>query len=199
MSTKEDHIDDMMSVFEDKAITEDNVWELHVLRADGVENYVFVHYGHPVVHLLWDLEELKETPLRDALWDQEKSKETPLRDALWDQEKSNETPLRDALWDQEESNKTQLRDALWDSKKSEETPLRDTPVMDGAWLKMDTHRFNRGCALWKAVRGSQMKSMILLRVFRRVERLAEQEGRVRRHPHLDNDDGTIAPGLCLIM
>jgi hypothetical protein len=139
MSTKEDHIDDMMSVFEDEAFTQDNVGGLHVLRADGVENYLFVHYGHPVVHLLWDWEE------------------------------------------------------------SEEPPLRDIAVMDGTWLKMDTRRFNHGCELWKAACGAPSRSMALLRVFRRVERLAEQEGRARRHPHIDNDDGTTAPGLCLIM
>ena len=87
MFSKDYHIDDVMSVFEDEAITEDNVGGVHVVRVPGVETYLFVHYGHPVVHLLWDWEE------------------------------------------------------------SEEPPLRDIAVMDGTWIKMDTHRFKRGCEL----------------------------------------------------
>jgi len=139
MSTQEYCIDDMMSVFEDEAFTHDNVGELHVLRAAGVEKYLFVHYGHPVVHLLWDWEE------------------------------------------------------------SADPPLRDIALIDGLWLKMDTHRFNQGCELWKAARGAHSRSMVLLRVFRRVERLASEFETCRARRQTEDDDAASgAPVWCTI-
>jgi hypothetical protein len=108
MSATEELIDDMMSVFEAPE-------EQHVLRAEGVEHYLFEHYAHPAVHSLWDWEFSVDT-----------------------------------------------------SEEMEETSVRDTALIDWSWLKMSTQNFNRGCELWKtAARG-----MFLMRVFRRIERVA---------------------------
>ncbi len=72
------------------------------------------------------------------------------------------------------------------------------------WIKMDTHRFKRGCELWKAACGAPSRSMALLRVFRRVERLAEQEDQaavaaMMARRKAQNVDAGSDPVWCMVM